>query len=189
MDHVQWISLWLLPITWYKHANESEEVGVVNFNHCHTLSIVSPNLTQPNAVAYLLRDNPLLRSFLLDSNLLELGFNCIFLHAAIFESLIDLVDEHGAVTRGAMHHGDEFGKQRIWDGCLWYWLGGSTRSTLLGRCAAICRGGRITQFDVVRESGDDEAICSLGFPRSGSRLVALPRIRDKSEGVDRVRGI
>lgn len=152
----------------------------------HTLSIGSPNLRQPKAFAYLFRDNPLLRSFLLDSNLLELGFNCIFLGAAVFESLIDLVDEHGAVTRGAMHHGDEFGKKRIWDGCFWYWLGGSA---LVGGGGAICGGRPITQLDVVGKSGDDEAICSLGLPRGRDRLVALPHIWDKSEGVDRVRSI
>ena len=127
MDHIQCISgSAIAPITRYKHANGSEEVRVINFNYSHAISIGSPNLTEPNTFPYLLRDNPLLRSFLLDSNFLELGFNCIFLHAAVFESLIDLVDEHGAITRGAMHYGDEFGKKRIWDGCLWYWLGGST---------------------------------------------------------------
>jgi hypothetical protein len=153
----------------------------------HTL-LVGP-LRQPNALAYLLRDNPPLRSFLLDSNFLELGFNCILLRASVFESLINLIDEHRAITRGAMHYGDELGKKRIWDGGLWYWLRGSTRSALLGSGGAICGGGRFTQFDVVGESRDNESICSLGLPRGRCRLMALPHFRDKSEGVDWVRGI
>lgn len=99
----------------------TQEIAILVYIFCvHTLLVGSPNLRQPNDLTYLLRNNPLLRSFILDSNFPELGFNSILLRAAIFESLINLINEHRAITCGAMHHGDELRKKQIWDGSLWY---------------------------------------------------------------------
>jgi hypothetical protein len=146
------------------HINSLLEQGWKYTYSCPNSIGWLPESIYTSALAHLLGDNPHLRLFFLHSNLLELGFNCILLRAAVLENLIDLVKEHGSGTRRAMHLGDKLREKRIWNSCLWCWLGGNTRAALLAWSGAI-RGGRcITRFETVWERGDNEAICSLSLP-------------------------
>ena len=140
------------------------------------------NLHQPNTPAYFLRDNPLLCPLFLHNNLLELGVNRILLNlcAAVFKSVIDLVDEHGAGLRRAMNHGDELRKKRIWNGRLWYDLIHASWPchlwTQVHHSPDLRRSGR---------AGIAKPYAVLGCPEEAVSVV-LSHFRKKGERVDRV---